>query len=74
MEPTALATLLNVDVSTVATYVLQAIRIEHFPFDEGRARALVPLAPRVLREQFEGMVAGRVRRRSEEARGEGGGV
>ena len=68
-----MAALLRVDLSTVAVYVLQAIRIEHFSFDEKRARALVPLAPRVLREHFDGMISRRVRERVEGTAGEGGG-
>ena len=67
MEPNAMATLLHVDLSTVAVYILQAIRIEHFPFEEKRTRALVPLAPRLLRDDFENMIRQRVRKRSEPA-------
>lgn len=65
MEPAAIAALLRVDVSTVAVYILQAIKSEHFPFDETRTRSLVPLAPRVLREHFETLLSNRLRRRVE---------
>lgn len=74
MEPAAIAALLRVDVSTVAVYVLQAIKFEHFPFDEKRTRELVPLAPRVLREHFETLVSSRLRRRGEAVGGGGKGV
>ena len=55
----------------MATYILQAIRIEHFPFVEDRARVLVPLAPRVLRGDFEAMIANRVKKGSEAGMGKG---
>ena len=69
-----MAALLRVDLSTVAVYVLQAIRIEHFSFDERRTRALVPLAPRMLREHFDSMISNRVRKRVEATAGEGEGM
>lgn len=62
MEPSAIAALLRIELSTVATYILQAIRIEHFPFEENRARVLVPLAPRILRKDFEAMISSRVQK------------
>ncbi len=49
----------------MAVYVLQAIKIEHFPFDERRTRSLVPLAPRVLRDYFENMIRDRVKKHNE---------
>ena len=64
MEPPAIAALLRIEVSTVANYILQAIRVERFPFDETRARGLVPLAPWMRREQFEGLIRERVGRGS----------
>lgn len=67
MEPAAIAALLRVDVSTVAVYVLQAIRSENCPFDEKRTRSLVPLAPRVLRDHFERLISNRLRKRVEVA-------
>ena len=63
MEPPAIAALLRIDVSTVATYILQAIRVERFLFDETRTLGLVPLAPWGLRELFERLIRGRVRAR-----------
>lgn len=71
MDPAVIATLLHIELSTVATYILQAIRIEHFPFVEDRARVLVPLAPRVLRGDFEAMIANRVKKGSEAGMGKG---
>ncbi len=65
MEPNATAALLGVEASTVAVYVLQAIKIEHFPFDERRTRSLVPLAPRVLRDYFENMIRDRTKKHDE---------
>ena len=62
MEPPAIAALLHVEVSTVATYIFQAIRFERFPFDETRARSLVPLAPWMFREQFEHLIRERAGR------------
>lgn len=64
-----IATLLHIELSTVATYILQAIRIEHFPFAEDRARVLVPLAPRVLRDDFENMISNRIKKGNEAAKG-----
>ena len=62
MDPPAIAALLHVEVSTVASYILQAIRLERFPFDETRARGLVPLAPWMFREQFENLIKERAGR------------
>ena len=62
MEAPAIAALLRVEVSTVANYILQAIRVERFPFDETRARGLVPLAPWMFREQFENLIRERIGR------------
>ena len=63
MDADAIAALLRIDISTVATYVLQAIRVERFAFEESRTRALVPLAPMVLRDGFESMIERRVGKR-----------
>ena len=71
MEPNVIAALLRVELSTVATYVLQAIRIEHFPFAENRARILVPLAPRVLRDDFDTMISNRVKKEHHAAKEKG---
>lgn len=62
MEPIAIAALLRVDISTVAVYVLQAIKIEHFQFGKKRARMLVPLAPRSLRDYYESMISDRLKK------------
>ena len=66
-----IASLLHIELSTVATYILQAIRIEHFPFAEGRARVLVPIAPRVLRDDFETMISNRIKKGNEAGEGKG---
>lgn len=71
MEPNAIAALLRVDISTVAVYVLQSIKIEHFGFEEKRARTLVPLAPRAFRDDYETMISNRLKKRNDAAREEG---
>lgn len=71
MEPAVIAALLRIELSTVATYILQAIRIEHFPFGEDRARVLVPLAPRVLRKDFDAMISSRIKKRDDAAKEKG---
>ena len=71
MHPDAIAALLGVETSTVAVYILQAVKIEHFPFEEGRARDLVPLAPRAFRDEYSLMIWNRVRKRNDAAKKEG---
>lgn len=61
MEADAIAALLRVEVSTVAVYILQAIKIEHFGFGGHRARMLVPLAPKAFRDDYEIMISSRVK-------------
>ena len=68
MEPDAIAALSRIALSTVAVYILQAIKIERFPFEEHRARALVSLAPKALRNDYETMIARRVKKRNDAAR------
>ena len=68
MEPNMLAALLRVNLSTVAVYILQAIKVEHFCFEEERARMLVPLTPRVLRDDFETMISHRVKKQKDAAK------
>ena len=64
MEPNALTALLRVNLSTVAVYILQAIKIEHFHFEEKRARMLVPFAPRAMQDEFENMISNRVEKQN----------
>lgn len=71
MEPDAIAALLRVELSTVAVYILQAIKIEHFGFGEKRARMLVPLTPRVIRDDYETMISNRVKKRNNAAKENG---
>ena len=65
MEPNALTALLHVNLSTVAVYILQAIKIEHFRFEEKRARMLVPFAPRPMQDEFENMISNRVEKQND---------
>ena len=62
METEAIAALLRVEFSTVAVYVLQAIKIEHFGFGEERSRTLVPFAPKAFRDDYEIMISSRVKK------------
>lgn len=71
MEPNAIAALLCVDLSTVAVYILQAIKIEHFHFEEKRTQKLVPLAPRAFRDEYETMISKRVKKWNDAAKEEG---
>ena len=71
MEPKAIGDLLRIEVSTVAVYILQAIKFEHFRFEEQRARTLVPLAPKWLRDGYENMISSRVKERKDATRESG---
>ena len=69
MEPDAIADLLWIGSSTVAVYVLLAIKCEGFAFEERRARALVPhVALRWMRDDFNAMISKRVKDRENAAR------
>lgn len=69
MEPDAIADLLWIGTSTVATYVLLAIKCEGFAFDERRTRALVPhVVLRWMRDDFNAMISRRVKKRDSAAR------
>ena len=68
MEPDAIADLLWIGMSTVAAYVLLAIKCERFAFEERRARALVPhVALRWMRDDFNTMISRRVKERGNAA-------
>lgn len=71
MESNVIAALLRVELSTVAVYILQAIKVEHFRFGEKRARMLVPLAPKALRDDFETMISTRIRKSNDDAKEKG---
>ena len=72
MEPHAIAALLRVEVSTVAVYVLQAIKCERFGFEERRARVLIPHAPIWMRDDYKAMISKRVKERDNAAQMEEG--
>ena len=73
LEPDANADLLWIEVSTVAAYVLHAIKCEGFAFEERRARALVRRAAlRWMRDDFNAMISKRVKDRDSAARTEEG--
>ena len=73
MEPDAIAALLGVAVSTVAVYVLHAIKCERFGFEEQRARALIRhLTLRWMRDDYKAMISKRVKERDNAAQMEGG--
>ncbi len=63
-----LAALLRVHVSTVAVYILQAIKVEHFRFEEEKARMLLLFTPRELRDDFETMISHRVKKQNDAAK------
>ena len=68
MEPDAIADLLRIEVSTVASYVLMAIKCEGFAFEERRARALVRhVALRWMKDDFSAMISKRVKERNNAA-------
>ena len=68
MEPDAIADLLWIEVSTVAAYVLQAIKYEGFGFEERRARALVRhITLRWMKDDFKAMISRRVKARDNAA-------
>ncbi|CAD6578201.1 MAG: hypothetical protein ASARMPREDX12_008674 [Alectoria sarmentosa] len=62
METEAISALLRVEFSTVAVYVLQAIKIEHLGFGEERSRTLVPFAPKAFRDDYEMMISSRAKK------------